>query len=134
MPNPTKHFEKLGAPLRNRRWSWGAKRQSGTVILRAWDDEVETIGGQPHIRLTNHRVYDGTPHPGFRERLRHIQDVREGASGYVVICKAVKPTPGNRRLKSFDDRTLTKIAGVTNHGRDEWAKLGEKIPVAQLKE
>ena len=132
MPGPTQHFRNLGAPLKNARWSWGAQRADGTVILRAWDDEIEVKDGKRHIRLTNRRVYDGGPHPGYRERLRHIDAIRRGADGYVVVCHAKDRTPGNRRLQSFDDRTLMPIASIRERAGDHWAELGEGIPAKQL--
>ena len=134
MPSATQHFENLGAPLRNMRWSWGARRSNGTIILRAWDDEIVPIEGKRHIRLTNHGVYDDTPHPGFRERIRHISEIEQGTAGYVVICTAVKPTPGRRRLKAFNHRTLTQIARVKDYRGDQWAELGDEISVDQLQD
>ncbi|HKX91460.1 MAG TPA: hypothetical protein VJM15_03435 [Sphingomicrobium sp.] len=131
MPSPTQHFKDLGAPLRNPRWSWGAEGESGSIILRAWRDEIEPINGRDHIRLTNNAVYNASPHPGWRERLRHIQQLREGAVGYVVVCTAQKRTKSNRRLKSFDHEHLYRVIRVVDLSGDQWAELGEAVPIEQ---
>ena len=39
----SKLFEKLGAPLRNFRWSWGAVSESGDAYLAVWTDQFRRI-------------------------------------------------------------------------------------------
>ena len=132
MTGPTQHFLNLGAPLRNYRWSWGAQRPDGVIFLRAWDDEIIPIDGKEFIRLTNHAVYANGAHPGYRERVRHIDEIRGGASAYVVICHAIAPKQSNRRLKSFEQHTLTRIASIQDHNGNLWAELGDVVPVARV--
>jgi len=41
--NMKQFFEMLGAPLRNSRWSWGARRlNDGAIFLRQWESDVFT--------------------------------------------------------------------------------------------
>ena len=58
MTSPSAMFKRLGAPLHNVQWSWGAVRADGSVFLRVWQDETrKTEDGRRFIRLVNHRAY-----------------------------------------------------------------------------
>ena len=74
------HFKRLGAPLANKRTSWGAVRESdGTVFLAVWNGETrnEGQGILSQLIAKKDRV---TP-----ERLRHIQMIQNGAQGFMVM-------------------------------------------------
>ena len=95
-------FRDLGAPLRNTRWSWGAIHpKNGTVFLRVWQDEVRKDGGRGVVRLTNRERFEGTSSLGYAERKRHIELLRQGASGYLIFCEAKTPMTIPRKLKSY---------------------------------
>ncbi|HEY6661775.1 MAG TPA: hypothetical protein VIZ66_02525 [Sphingomicrobium sp.] len=58
--------------------------------------------------------------------------MKQGAAGFIVICKAVKPKASNRRLKSFEEKKLSPVAAIVDHAGDQWARLGDDVPAAQL--
>ncbi len=74
------HFKRLGAPLINKRTSWGGVRESdGTVFLAVWSGETrdEGQGMLSQLLAKKDRV---TP-----ERLRHIEMIQDGAVGFMVM-------------------------------------------------
>jgi hypothetical protein len=63
-------FAKLGAPLVNVRWSWGAIRERDTtVFLRVWDHEVQTREGREFVRVC--RAASQVDSTGLRARTDH---------------------------------------------------------------
>ena len=90
MASPSALFQRLGAPLNNVQWSWGALRSDGTLFLRVWQDETKQMNdGRRFVRLANHRAYQGAAtNLGYSERLAHLEALREGAAAYAVICRA----------------------------------------------
>lgn len=86
----TEFFGRIGAPLANPRWSWGGVRPDGTVVLRAWQDEVIRIEGKSYVRLTNHGFFEESQdNLGYRERNHHVDLVSNGAQCLLVMCRAV---------------------------------------------
>ena len=105
--------QRLGAPLRNSRWSWGAVSPStGDVYLRVWDDEFRMVAGRRCVRLVDphdpaQRTGAGRAHPGAREREAHVQAIRrKGARAFCVILTAVDRPAGPRRMASFLETSL----------------------------
>jgi hypothetical protein len=129
------HFSALGAPLRNIRWSWGAVDRQGRSFVRAWDDEVREVDGETVIRLTLHEAFrDRMPrHPGYSERLEHIQAMRNDAQGYVVICRAKDKTSRPRVISSFEENQVRKIAAIRVIEGNEFGVLGEYVDVEDLR-
>ena len=78
----TNLFAKLGAPLANPRWSWGAIRTTdGVVFLRVWQDRTRRHDGARFVQVTHAEKFKDNPdNLGYRERLRHVERIREGAS------------------------------------------------------
>lgn len=86
----TKFFELLGAPLRNSRWSWGAVRpKDGAVFLREWRDHIFDHEGERFIQVWwSSRGVPPARDLGARERLEHLDRIRAGAPGYIVVVVA----------------------------------------------
>lgn len=98
--------DRLGAPLVNARWSWGAISPStGQVYLRVWDDERGTLRGRRCVRITDGELPDPAD-PGDRERHAHVQEIERGVKSYCVILTAVDPRESPRKIKSFDETAL----------------------------
>ena len=98
--------DRLGAPLVNARWSWGAISPStGQVYLRVWDDERGTLRGRRCVRITDGELPDPAD-PGDRERHAHVQEIERGVKSYCVILTAVDPRESPRKIKSFDATAL----------------------------
>ena len=132
----TKFFEALGAPLRNSRWSWGAVRSDGAVILRVWEDQVERFDGSAWVRVGRRK-----PAPprelGRRERLAQIELINKGAACFVVMCKArdIKPN-GPREILSFNDEQLFRAGKIVERtqlpAKYYWIELNGVVPVQDL--
>ncbi len=54
----TELFEKLGAPLKNQIWSWGAVSEEGDVYLRVWQDRFRIIDGKQTVQVLHHRAFE----------------------------------------------------------------------------
>lgn len=133
--SPAAYFRRLNAPLRNQLWSWGSVDAEGQVFLRVWQDEHRSEGGKRFIRLINHREYrDENETHGYRERLTHIEALKNGRTGYLVMCLAVDAKARPRAIKSFDQRDVLRIGGLREFDGDEWAEIAERVPVLRLAE
>ncbi|GAB2518641.1 hypothetical protein [Microbulbifer agarilyticus] len=121
--NISEYFEKvLEAPLKNRQWSWGAENDHA-VFLRSWVPEYD-----------GHRVYvlgdrDDYGSPGYRERIQHIESIKSGKPGYVVLLEPVDPTAEKWTIKRFEERVYPII--TFEQEADEWfALLAAGVDVA----
>jgi hypothetical protein len=129
------HFfkDRLGAPLSNTRWSWGAvNAQTGQVFLRVWVDERQTVGSTDQIHLLgsdwNRRS------PGYPERERQVALLRSSAGGYGVLCVAQNPhTRGARKIKEFDDQMLLKFGSLIERDGAVYATIVGSVPVERLR-
>lgn len=130
----TEFFHRLGAPLSNPNWSWGAVSPEGVVFVRAWQDETRRVDGSLFTRLTNHAHFADAngSNPGYNERLRHVQQLQDGSPGYVVMCVAKNVKASPRAIQSFDERDLHKIGAIRDIDGDQWAKLEGRVSVRNL--
>jgi len=120
----------LGANLANARWSWGAVNPvTNELFLRVWADDIEATPPGERIPLYD-LDWNGTS-PGYPERMRHIEALRDDALGYGVVCTAATPaTAGARRIKSFDRNTLLKFGSVhLEEGRKYYAEVVGRVPL-----
>lgn len=98
-------FESVGAPLKNARWSWGARRpKDGAIFLRAWKDETHTdADGHQWVQIAWH---SGAAGPGWNERQEHIASIVSGARCLIVMCEALDESAVPRKIGTFDHRTV----------------------------
>jgi len=121
-------FRRLRAPLTNNFWSWGAVRDDGTVFLRVWEDERQPRDGKQLIRLINHAAYaDNAENHGYRERLRHLQLIKEGAPAFLVLCRTVDKHSQPREIASFDQRDVLRLGAVQLIDGDEWGEITGRV-------
>lgn len=98
----TEFFVRLGAPLKNPMWSWGALRNSdGAVFLRVWQDRKKTINGKMHFMVHHTSKHADTGSLGYSERHTHIELIRAGAPCYMVICIPQDKDASPRKVASF---------------------------------
>ena len=91
-PTITEMFIYCKAPLKNTRWSWGAVSDQGDIFLRVWENEIARIEDKHYYRVTHLAVYkDKLSHPGIKERLRHVEEIRLGRSSFMIKCRAKNP-------------------------------------------
>ena len=127
-------FSRLGAPLKNVRWSWGAVRESdGTVFLRVWQDRIFVDDDKkiPVIQITNHEKYDERPVPGWEERLKHIELVRKGAKCYLVMCRAKDPSASPREIAGWNAREVFVGGELREVTGDTWIEAVRRIPISE---
>lgn len=123
-------FERLGAPLANPRWSWGAVRQDGTVVLRVWQNETKRIDGRLCIQLTHHQVFAGREsNLGHQERLAHVERIRTGAQCLMVVCIPKDTMTDPRAIKTFVDRDVLVAGDVFENDGDYWAPIATRLAV-----
>ena len=127
-------FERLGAPLHNVRWSWGAVRENdGIVFLRVWQDHVERKGSSNFVQIWRDRgVPEAQLGPAGRERLTHIQSIENGSSCFLVMCAAKDPEEQPRRIAHFNDREVFVGGELLRDGGDVFVELAGREPVRRL--
>lgn len=126
----------LNAPLRNARWSWGAVNlTTGQLFLRVWDDERDTIDGEPCILLQANEW--GSSSPGRPEREHHVELIRNGIQAYGVVCSAEDISPTDHRtIQTFDTETLLKFGRLV--GKDKgalvYAVINGEVPTRSARD
>ncbi len=123
---------RLGVKLKNLRWSWGASNpDTKQVFLRVWEDQIEFHQGVEHIQILN-ADWEGRSH-GFSEQKQHVEELREGAEGYGVLCTARDPyVSGSRSIKKFDNEMLLKFGKIINVDNRVLAQVVDRIPVENI--
>lgn len=128
--NITSLFKRLGAPLKNQRWSWGSVSPHGTVFLRVWQGETTKVNGKHYVLLTNRERFEGKGDLGYEERLLRIQMLERGATGYCIFCEPKDPEGVPRELKSFVETDLFPVGELIEHQGDIWLQFGPRVPIA----
>ncbi|MEA5475375.1 HNH endonuclease [Synechococcus sp. CCY9201] len=121
----------LGANLSNPRWSWGASNpQTNQLFLRVWYDELETVDGvERSLILKTDRSYSS---PGYPERQRHVEALRNGAQGYGVVCTAKDIHASGRTIKHFDRELLLQFGDIIDDGPSVFAVVMSRVPANEL--
>lgn len=123
-------FEKLGAPLRNTRWSWGAVSESGDIYLALWTDQFRRIKGKDFVRLTHNRVSSSKPRNlGYLERLKHVDLIKQGARSYGVLCTVKDELESPRRMRNFSGEELLVGGELIEHDGDWWLEDRSRRPI-----
>jgi hypothetical protein len=123
-------FSLLGAPLANQRWSWGAVRPDGVVFLRVWQDEVKRHKGITLVKVT----YKGMAEEdslGYRERLQHVERIRERATTFLVMCQAEDVTTAPRKVKDFEQENVFRAGRLVKTAGEYWVELGARTPARE---
>ena len=124
----TKYFKTLGAPLHNTRWSWGAVRDDGTVILRVWQDESKVLDGVSHQRITFFQKFEDDPdNRGFKERQGHLELIKAGAKSYMVMCIAKDVAAMPRQVKSYIKDAVFEGGELREIDGDFWLERKSRI-------
>ena len=123
---------RLGAPLVNSRWSWGAVRtMDGKVFLRVWQDQTRRIEGVRYVEVANHEhVSGGKEKNGYDERLRHIEAIRGGSQSVLVMCRVKDPKASPRSIQSVDDRDVFIGGQIVELDGRTWLELAERKAIS----
>jgi len=125
----TAFFERLGAPLKNWRWSWGAIRESdGAIFLRVCQDRKMRLDGKTYMMVTHHEAYVGNESsPGYRERLQQVELARDGRPVYMVMCLVKDPEGRPRIIKSFNKDEVFVGGQLIEHDDNTWVELIDRV-------
>ena len=129
----TSFFERLGAPLKNPRRSWGAvRRTDGAVFLRVWQDQKFIKDKVMFMMLTHREKYsDDSDNFGYRERLDHVQLVENGTRCFMIMCLADDHEASPRKIKSYNSKDLFVGGELKDRCGDLWIQVERRIPVAE---
>ena len=128
-------FSNLGAPLNNIWWSWGAVRESdGAIFLRVWQDRKRVENGQSLMMLTQREKYtDESKNAGWKERLRHVDQIRAGAKCYLVMCRAKDVDASPRKIARWNDKEVFLGGALRDMDGDVWIEIVERVLVSKTK-
>lgn len=131
----TQFLKWLGAPLANTRWSWGSVRKSdGAVFLLVWQDRKERIDDSLFFQVSFRLEDDDPENVGLRERLDHVELVRQGARCFLVICIAKDVDSRPRDVKEFIRERVFLGGEVIEHKNASWIKFGKAIPANEARQ
>lgn len=125
----SEYFRRLGAPLVNHMWSWGAVRApDGAVFLRVWQDRERKIDGRWYTMvLSNAAAALDSGNLGRQERTEQLQAVRGGARCYLVMCEATDVNAAPRSIKSFNDQELFVGGKFIELDGDWWIERAGRV-------
>jgi hypothetical protein len=127
-------FRRLGAPLANHMWSWGAVRASdGAVFLRVWQDRERKIDGRWYTMVLSNVAEPTDPgNLGRLERIRQLELICNGARCYFVMCEAKDPKAAPRSIRSFNERDVFVGGAVVEMDGDWWIERAARISAREL--
>lgn len=130
----TEMFVRLGAPLVNQRWSWGAIRAAdGAVFLRVWQDQTRRIEDARYVEVANHAAFAGdAATAGYQERMRHLEAIRGGAPVFLVMVEVKDPKAEPRTIKSVNDREVFTGGRLIELDERTWLELVSRKPIAEI--
>jgi hypothetical protein len=114
-------FESLGAPLKNVRTSWGARRpKDGAIFLRCWSDESRVdADGQKWMQI----AFPSGQGFGWRERQAHVKAIESGARCFVVVCEAEDVSASPRKVERFEQRTVAVGGDIEVQEGKTWIRI-----------
>lgn len=124
----------LRAPLANARWSWGSVRTADKVIfLRVWQDEKIKLNDKYFMRLTAYKHFVSDPkNLGWKERLRHVELMDNGATAYMVMCEAIDPLTSPREVKDFNKTEVFHGGEIVEFDGDRWLEIKNRVLVSSF--
>jgi len=118
---------RLGVPLYNHVWSWGAHDTANKrIYLRVSERSVvDDTNGQRWVI-----VYDPSwiPSSGHGERKRHIEAMRNGVRGYAVTAQFNDAN----KIAAFDDETLLILGDIVQEDGLTYARVTGTVPVDEV--
>ncbi len=111
-------FECFGVCRRDPRRSWGAVRDDA-VFLSVWQYETRTDSGRRYVRVASQASESNLAKTGYRERLSHIDLVKQGSACYMIICESTDVERSPRKIQNFNKTELSvggKFVDLNNDG------------------
>ena len=104
-------------------------RPDGSVVLRAWQDQVFRKDNKTFIRLTKHSAFEDSPdNLGYKERIEHLKKVEGGSKCFLVMCRAVDTRNKPREIASFNSEDIFVGGELLSHEGDQWIELADRKP------
>lgn len=133
MPAISHLFKKLGAPLKNLRWSWGAMGADGKVVLRVWTDQEIQRDGAWFTQVTYRHIAErGEEKLGNAERFGHVALIAAGAPSYMIMCQAKKRDEIPRTIASFNEHELFPGGRLLEWDGNHWIERLPRVPVGSV--
>jgi len=129
-------FNSLGAPLHNNRWSWGAiRKEDCAVFLRVWQDETKIFNDKRFMRITANEYFQNNDpnNLGYQERLSQIEQIRNGAKSYMIVCVAEDTNAIPRSITSFNSNEVFEGGELITEAGDVWLEFGKRLAVQLVK-
>ena len=128
-------YNYLGVKRKNNVWSWGVSCDD-YLILQVWQDEsIKTESGRAfYVQRTRAENYDSSP--GYKERLEHLEEHRQGKPCYLLICRVKDASQlGPREMADFNDKDLFVSNGVFIQDEHDDLLLccEERIPITEVR-
>jgi len=115
-------FHKLGAPLKNPRWSWGAIGRDGDVYLRVWQHETQRLLGKLYSCIYLHGIHDDS-NLGNNERWKQIQMIESGSKCFLIMCLAKDTKAPRLEIGSFNRREIFLGGNLLRSNGDVWIEI-----------
>ena len=124
----------LGAKLRNPVWSWGAYNpDTNHLFLRVWEADIDRSDEESSDRVLILGAQWKTKSFGLPERKRHLEELRNGAEGYGVVCEAKEPRPIQpRSIAGFNHGLLLKLGELIEDDNGVYALIIDRVPVVEI--
>lgn len=131
--NQSALFKLVGAPLRNSRWSWGAIRADGGVVLRVWGNEIKNFKEKQFVRITYFEKFiNKTNNLGYIERLYHLELLKNGSKSFMIVCTATDDKAIPRSIKKFDEDYIYIGGELILLENNWWIEIVEKISISSF--
>ena len=122
--------EKLGAKFRNLHNSWGVINTiENFIALMVWSDQISEDGKYVTILKKTQKSKSN----GFKERVEHIELMKNGITTYGVICIPKDTNEHRRETKSVDENNLLLFEGITEKNDLILAKIKRKVSLNSIK-
>lgn len=130
--NISTFMKMIGAKQVNDRWSWGAERRDGSVVLKVWAEEIRKLDDEHYFLVDVDGIDDRL---GRKERIRHLNKIRAGAKCYLVLCRRdkQKSTESHWVTKSFTKDAVYVGGEFCKINDGTYIKLDGKVRPSQLK-
>ena len=127
-------FKKVGAPLRNTRWCWGAVSEDKAVFLRVWANDFRRVGEGQTVQVTFRKLFADDPENlGHKERLEQVALIAAGAPSYCIVCTARDVDVLPRAMATYDSKTLFVGGDLLEIDGEAWLQLEDRIKINDLK-
>lgn len=128
----SRFFADLGYPLRNIRWSWGA-RNGDSLLLRTWDDEYAHKERRLAV-LDRPELHRPSESFGLDERIVQLKALWEGGvAGYTVIATVKDKGANPREIKDYRPDAVFALNSLEAQPDGSIiALVGDKVPVSDL--